>query len=214
MKSLRNIAFLFLMIFALGCRDKQNSEVVHEKSNAQIELEKTKVILEAIGEKAITDTSQYKRFFYFGKDALSRSTISCIKDLNDDSLAVVSLIWICNNQLQYSNDSLTSIGEFYNFIGNLKKVTQRLDCKKSNKIFEYFEVLISKKMLLPIGEEIKRDRSGDIVDGGNWLFYYDGKKFYKYTDYNSYHISTDSIYNLLEKNIDFKTLVEELQKPY
>jgi hypothetical protein len=214
MKFTKIVALIFLMILAFGCKEKQNGEVVHEKSNAEIELEETREILEAIGEKAITDTSQYKRFLYCGQDVLSRSTISCVKDLNDDSLAVVSLMWIRYNQLQYSNDSLTSIGELYSFIGNLKKVTQRLNCKKSNKIFEYFQVLISKKMLLPIGEEIKRDRFGDIVEGGNWLFYYDGKKFYKYTDYNSYHISTDSIYSLLEKNIDFKTLVEELQRPY
>jgi hypothetical protein len=206
------IFILSLYFFLTSCKEKTNT--ISVRSNAQIELEKTKDLLESIGEKATTDTSQYKRFLYFGHDILSRSTISCVKDLNDDSLSVVSLMWIRYNQLQYSNDSLTRIGNLYRFVGNLKKVTQRLNSKNSKKIFDYFEFLISKKLLLPIGEEIKKNRSGDIVDGLDWLFYYDGKQFYKYTDYNSNQISTDSIDKLLEKNIDYKALVEELQSPY
>lgn len=216
MESTKIIALIFLMILAFGCKEKQNGEVVHEKSNAEIELEETKEILDEIGETAIRDTIQYQRFFYYCDRVQGISTVYCFKDLKDDSLSSVTLAQIGTNILPYNPVKKDDIGlkKQYCDIEKLRKVTLKQNRNNSNNIFDYLDTLIAQRALLTIGEEKNIELTWDILDGGQWLFYYDGKQFYKYSTYNSYHISPDSIHNLLEKNIDFKALVEELQRPY
>jgi hypothetical protein len=195
-----------MTVFLTACKEKKNLAV--PKTNAQIELDKTRDFLEEMGEVNALDTTKFKKIIYQLYSYPSGLNIISIRDLKFDTIATVT-----NSHAKFSllYDSDTSEKEKLHFyLKAQEKTTHTIAVKNKNNIFIYLDSLIKRKLLLPIGQQKISDSDRQVgCNGWNTLLYYNGIEIFKYEDYYSNEISMDSLSKVLEQNINFDEMWDD-----
>lgn len=151
------------------------------------------------------DTSRKEKFLYFGRWYIITTHIVSVLELdNDTGAAVITLSRLRGNTNQ-PREGLQS---------QFRKVANRVSRGKSGELFHIFDSLAARRLIFPLGSEPERDRSGDIIDGGEWLIYFDGSQLYEYSTYNSATIDIDWLIERLWQSKDLKLLGNAINEPF
>lgn len=205
MESTKIIAFIFLMILSFGYKEKQNDEVVHEKSNAGIELEKIKKDLEKIGEIGILDTSLNSKILCFSDSNLNGNFFYCLKKIKNRNIVISSI-----SKFKYTPDLILveKVNDSNQYkIQDLIKISRQQNENYPSKIFNYFDSLKTTS-LKPMNSFKNQVQSFAAINGRYWVIYFDGKTIYHYCSNSYYAKPPDRIYEILGLDTNFKNFKE------
>lgn len=200
--------FLSATIFFTACKEKENK--IKSQTEIEMKFQAFKKDMFSLGETSIDDTQNHNRILYFGNWIYTRERLISLRNVkNDTALSFISYSKYDKAGVWYNSDTGFTKPP-YLYIQGLRKVCYNISRKQANSIFNIFDSLVIHNLIFPFGEGKKADKSGMIIDGGNWLVYYDGKKFYEYNDMDYVGLYLDPLWDSLCIELNTQDLNEAL----
>lgn len=211
MKTLHFVAFfLSINIFFTACKEKEH--INKTQNEIELKFQEFKKEMFSLGETSIDDTQNHNRILYFGNWILSRDRLISLRNVkNDTALSFVSFSKYNKAGVWYNSDTGFTKPPYY-YIQDLRKVCYKISRKQTKSIFNIFDSLAKQNLIFPFGEGKKVDKSGMIIDGGNWVVYFDGKKFYEYNDMDYSGLYLDPLWDSLCIKLDIRSLYDALNE--
>ncbi len=211
-----NILLLSFFVFFSNCTEKQNADALISKPSSALKLNKSDTLLEnfkksmaQLGETAISDTQNHRRILYFGNWIYANERLISVRDVSyDKDLAFFSYAKYHTNAVGYNSDTSNNIKPPYFFIQDLRKVCYSISRTRTERIFNIFDSLAKQNKIYPFGNAKMVDKKGMIIDGGNWVFYFDGKEFYEYNDSDNEGVNLNPLWDSLFSELNIQSINE------